>query len=172
MAERILPAVSFSEIWLSIIQADSTMAIGFTMDIAYSAYLGADPWVGSNTATSSPIFALHANPSPPINPANPSAVYVLKNHTKKSFILRDVKKNAFSPEIPSEIITYLPDSAYKGLYFKGDGPRPRTCFDLSFECYFSAEVLSCSHLKPLCKSHPCMTENTTYGKQLNSMKGY
>jgi hypothetical protein len=48
------------------------MAIGFTMGGSSSAYFGADPCVGSNTATSSPMFPEQANPSPPTSPANAS----------------------------------------------------------------------------------------------------
>jgi len=50
------------------------MAIGFTIDGLRSAYFGAEPWVGSKTATSSPILALQAKPNPPTNPANPSLI--------------------------------------------------------------------------------------------------
>ena len=46
------------------------MAIGFTLFIPL--YFGALPWVASNTATSSPMFAPGATPSPPINPAHRS----------------------------------------------------------------------------------------------------
>ena len=52
--------------------ADRIIAIGFTMGGSSSAYFGAEPWVGSKTETSSPMFPEAAKPSPPINPAKAS----------------------------------------------------------------------------------------------------
>src|SRR5258708_35991769 len=52
--------------------AERIIAIGFTMGGVNSAYFGADPCVGSNTATSSPMLPEAANPGPPTTPANAS----------------------------------------------------------------------------------------------------
>jgi len=71
-ASRIAFARSISPTWSSSIAAVRIIAIGFTIDGSRSAYLGADPCVGSNTATSSPMFAEQAKPRPPTRPAKAS----------------------------------------------------------------------------------------------------
>src|SRR6185503_19591058 len=60
-------AASVSSRWRSISIPESIIAIGFTL--FWPAYFGADPWVGSKIATSSPKLAPGAIPSPPIIPA-------------------------------------------------------------------------------------------------------
>ena len=74
MASRIRFALSISPTCSSIMTADRSIAMGFTIGGFNSAYLGADPCVGSNTATSSPILPDAANPSPPTRPANASEI--------------------------------------------------------------------------------------------------
>ncbi len=51
---------------------ESIAAMGFTL--FFPAYLGALPWVGSNTAALSPMFAPGATPSPPTSPAQRSEI--------------------------------------------------------------------------------------------------
>jgi hypothetical protein len=48
------------------------MAMGLTMGGSSFSYFGAEPCVGSNTATSSPTLPEHANPRPPTRPAKAS----------------------------------------------------------------------------------------------------
>src|SRR5215469_7884992 len=67
-------AFSTSPTCSSIMTAERNIAIGFTIGGLSSAYLGAEPWVGSNTATSSPMLPDAANPNPPIRPANASEI--------------------------------------------------------------------------------------------------
>ena len=63
---------SVSPTWSSSIAAERIMAIGFTIGGSSFSYLGAEPWVGSNTATSSPMLPEQAKPRPPTRPANAS----------------------------------------------------------------------------------------------------
>src|SRR5207302_9976828 len=72
MALRMRSAFALSPTWSSIMAAERIIAIGFTMGGFNSAYFGAEPCVGSNTATSSPIFPDAAKPNPPTNPAKAS----------------------------------------------------------------------------------------------------
>ena len=65
-------AFSISPTCSSIITAERNMAIGFTMGGLSSAYFGAEPCVGSNTATSSPMLPEAAKPRPPTSPAKAS----------------------------------------------------------------------------------------------------
>ena len=58
--------------WSSIMHAERIIAIGFTIGGSSFSYFGAEPCVGSKTATSFPMFALQANPRPPTRPAKPS----------------------------------------------------------------------------------------------------
>src|SRR5262249_48373732 len=58
-----LSAASDSSRWRSISIPESIIAIGLTLFCP--AYFGAEPWVGSKIATSSPKFAPGAMPSPP-----------------------------------------------------------------------------------------------------------
>ena len=68
MARRIFSALAVSPTWSSIMTAERIIAIGFTIEGSSFSYFGAEPWVGSKTATSSPMFAEHAKPSPPTRP--------------------------------------------------------------------------------------------------------
>ena len=68
--EIIKSAASTQPKCLSIISADSINEPGFTL--SWPAYFGAVPWVASNKAESSPIFAPGAIPIPPTHAANAS----------------------------------------------------------------------------------------------------
>ena len=50
--------------------AESSVASGLALFCP--AYLGAEPWTGSKTAISSPMFAPGARPRPPVRPAHRS----------------------------------------------------------------------------------------------------
>ena len=67
IASSNLSAASFSPRYLSIIIADSIMAIGFAL--FWPAMSGAEPCTGSNNAASKPMFADGISPSPPTRPA-------------------------------------------------------------------------------------------------------
>ncbi len=54
--------------------AERIIAIGLTIGGSSSAYFGAEPCVGSKTATSSPMLPEAAKPSPPTSPAKASLI--------------------------------------------------------------------------------------------------
>src|SRR5207244_1989521 len=71
MARSSRSAASRSEMCFSMRTPASMSAIGFTL--FWPAYLGAEPWMASKTATPfSPMFAPGATPSPPARPATRS----------------------------------------------------------------------------------------------------
>src|SRR4028119_2419370 len=70
MPDCMLSAASAWPRCISISLAESSVARGFAR--FWPAYFGADPWTGSKTAISSPMFAPGATPRPPVSPAQRS----------------------------------------------------------------------------------------------------